>query len=162
MSTASGIEFLKHYADSDVLFHFWGTSAVHLEVQQTAVHFIINGKSWLLAIAGISPSHAKILLLRSNTMWKRTWLLEVYKHVEIFFGYQSWHAQIITSIFFYSFTYCPQIPDIGFAKCSAYYVLFLAWTGKWMFNSKVDAVKLWGLLNSGTMYLGIIKSWHHY
>lgn len=44
--------------------------------------------------------------------------------------------------FFYSFTHCPQISDFGFAKCSAYYVLFLVWTEKLMFNSKVGEVKL--------------------
>lgn len=31
MSTASGIEFLEHYADSDA-FSFWGIGAVDLEV----------------------------------------------------------------------------------------------------------------------------------
>lgn len=72
------------------------------------------------------PSDVKTLTrIKSNSMWKQTWLLEVYKHVEIFFGYQSWHAQIITSIFFYSFAYFPQISDSGFAKRNAYYVLFL-------------------------------------
>lgn len=129
LSTASGIKFTEHYADSDVLSHFWGIGAVDLEVHWTAMHFITNGKSWLLANTAIFPSDAKTFTrIRSNSMWKRTWLLKVYKHVEIFFGYRSWHAQIITSIFFLFIYTLPSDFRLRFCKMQCL-LCFCSWYG---------------------------------
>lgn len=55
--STSGIVFLKYYAESEVLSHFWGIGAVE------AMQLIIKGKSWLLAKAGISHQMLKLLLV---------------------------------------------------------------------------------------------------
>lgn len=44
LSTTSGIMFPEHYADFDVLFHFWEIGAVDFEVHWTTMHLIINRK----------------------------------------------------------------------------------------------------------------------